>query len=187
VKVMAGSFLIGAAVLSVSMVDAPLTQHLPDRLQATGKPEHVLAGIDVYRTLPTDLSARLGPTVKTEVFNGDRALGWESTHYWWLKTGVRLRVATQSFLRNGAPPRVRLSDIDVWGPVRGPNRIGVTGAGLGLGDSMARVVRCYGSRLSVDGGSEGTTVVIQWPDGTSLTVDLDKGGRIVHIQLSARE
>ena len=69
--------------------------------------------------------------------------------------------------------------VDVWGA--GVGSIGKTGRGLALGDGISRVMQLYGPRFQKDPHS----ITLQWKDETTLVLDLDEKGRIIHIQLLA--
>lgn len=84
--------------------------------------------------------------------------------------------------------------VEVWG--RHPTgKIGVTGLGLRLGDSWAKMKRIYGTHCQCQQytdrtGTQNThgfkysyNAVYQWGAATSLTLDADAQGRIVHMQL----
>ncbi|MGA3264065.1 MAG: hypothetical protein ABSC47_08480 [Terracidiphilus sp.] len=190
---------------------------LPDKDQlATGKPERKLSGILVgIRPLgtrfpngtPISKIIRLygPPTSKEDAVVPDGAGG--TRFYKWEWPGLRMSVATFFYYcrfainRNmgvddrsacGQHPHQMLVEshpayIDVWGDApRGA--LGVTGRGLQLGDTLERQKAIYGDRYSLPYAEKGTTsVLMDWEDGTELTVDYGPGGRSNHIRLTCRE
>ena len=161
---------------------ALLADHLPACKIAIGKPEHVLAGVNVYDDTIGEVIKRLGkPDHFTATTNADYPPGSGERSYEWDRDGVRLRVGTQ-FRTDATTKKIVESApmiVDVWG--EGPGNLGITGRGLRLGADLTAIKKIYGSRFQKDPHA----VTLQWKDETTLVIDLKKDGRIVHMQLLA--
>lgn len=179
---MASRFTAAAAVSVCLMAPLP-AQHLSKEQVSQSPPEHVLSEIDIARTRPVDVAAKIGEPSRAEVFADEKFPGLDAKDYWWETGEVRLRAGTQFEKRNGKFVETEIRFVDVWGSRPSKNGLGITGAGLALGDSADKVRRCYGSRLSI----EPSRLIVQWKDGTTLTIDTDHKGRIVHMQLVSGE
>lgn len=159
-----------------------LADHLPPSKIAVGKPEHVLAGVNVYDDTIGAVIKRLGkPDHFSATTNADYPPGSGERSYEWDRDGVKLRVGTE-FRTDAATKKVIESApmlVDVWG--ERPGNLGSTGRGLPLGANLASIQEVYGSRFQKD--MHGVT--LQWKDETTLVIDLNKDGRIVHMQLLA--
>jgi len=162
--------------------------HLPDSKRATGPPEHSIAGIDVYSTSLRDLIQRLNAPAehKRSPETSDRKRETGTVFYEWRLPKVRLRVATMYNCQLPGCEKMDESRIyvaDVWG-VEKSGGIGRTSAGLRLGDGVEDIKAKYGTRFSKQQLANGrSTIMIQWKDDTTLTLDLDRAGRIDHMQL----
>lgn len=117
------------------------------------------------------------------------------TDYIWFIGDVRMRVYSACvFDQKNAYRTHGAYAIDVWGshPV---GNVGMTGLGLRLGDSWAKMKRIYGphcqcGRYRGGTGAQNTHgfeysyyATYQWGPVASLSVDADAQGRIVHMQL----
>ena len=172
-------FLIVCPLLLGSL---SLADHLPSSKIALGKPEHVLATVNVYADTIGTVIKRLG---KSDHFstttNADYPPGSGERSYEWDRNGVRLRVSTE-FRTDRDSKRVIESApmiVDVWG--KEPGGLGTTGRGLPLGADLPMIRKIYGPRFQKDSHA----IVLQWKDETTLVVDLNKDGRIGHMQLLA--
>ncbi len=76
--------------------------------------------------------------------------------------------------------------VDVWGK-KPRSEIGITGQGLALGDRLSKIEALYGKKYDKQKitKDEHTFVLIQWKDGTQLSIDFDKNEKISHMQLIA--
>ena len=93
-----------------------------------------------------------------------------------------MRVSTEFYTDKDSKRIVESEPIvvDVWGD-RKDGTWGRTSRGLSIGDDASAVKRLYGDRLR--GDTHG--FLIQWEDETTLVVDINGTGRIVHMKLSA--
>lgn len=159
-----------------------LAEHLPPSKIALGKPEHVLAGVNVYDDTIGAVIKRLGkPDHFSATTNADYPPGSGERSYEWDRDGVRLRVSTE-FRTDAATKKVIESApmlVDVWGEQ--PGNFGSTGRGLQLCADFATIQKIYGSHFQTDPHA----VTLQWKDETTLVIDLNKDNRIVHMQLLA--
>jgi hypothetical protein len=165
-------------------------QHLPEEDIAKGPPEHVLSGINVYKTLLTEAFRRLGQPsrikVDVDVPGKSTARGSGGVDYTWVKDRVRLVASAEYYEENGKRIESKLYAVEVWGARPTSDGVGVTGAGLALGDTIEKVKKCYGDRFFKGKTSNGTTYLqIEWTDDTQLNIDFDNSGRIAHMQLMA--
>jgi hypothetical protein len=161
---------------------ALLADHVPPSKIAVGKPEHILAGVNVYDDTIGAIIKRLGkPDHFSATTNPDYPPGSGERSYEWNRDGVRLRVGTE-FRTDATTKKVIESApllVDVWG--KRPGNLGNTGRGLPLGADFATIQKVYGSRSQ----KNPYAVTLQWKDETTLVIDLNKEGRIVHMQLLA--
>jgi hypothetical protein len=175
-----------------------VADHLPAKLQARGRPENTLAGIDIEHDTPATVLRKLGPpTKKVSVPNNPQ---W--TGYLWDTPNLRLEVevtrgkdkdylGTVTIVRRG----------DATDPAPAPAGRESTGRGLKLGDTLETLKGLYGGRfqvgkqdavpvntdpfLSVPGSQ---TAVVQWtPIEFTLTAGFNNGGRIIALSLSPPE
>jgi hypothetical protein len=147
-----------------------------------GKPEHVLAGVNVYDDKIESVLEQLGKRSKVDSnTNSDYPQGSGERSYDWDSTEVRVRVGTE-FRTDETTKKVIESApmvVDVWRS--GVGLDGKTGRGLALGDGISRVRQVYGPRFQKDPHS----IILQWKDETTLVLHLDDKGRIIHMQLLA--
>jgi hypothetical protein len=156
--------------------------HLPPSKMAQGKPEHVLAETNVYDGKIASVIQHLGkPDKVTSTTNADYPAGSGERSYEWNRSGVRLRVGTEFRTDDQTKEVIESAPmiIDVWGEQKGT--FGSTGKGLVLGDNLAAIRKVYGPRFQTDPHS----ITVQWRDETTLVIDLNRAGRIVHMQLLA--
>ena len=154
--------------------------HLPTKQQARGKPETRLAGIDLRRDKLAEVLARYGPPTKTKAWEQDNPKVSNSYDYYWNSQGITLKIVVERL-----PNLEYLTLIDVTGP-RTRNRIGRTGRGLSLGDSLRDFHRFYGSRTKVRNISKFDIhdVMVQWHrEEYSLVATLDRNNRITRLTL----
>ena len=173
-----------AALIAIGLVGSLIAQGRPADLIASGTPEHTLSGINVYVTRIADARKRLGiPTRVVDYPERDRRVcescGFRK--YWWETSALRLSAAAGFHTENGRRIESMLYAVEVWGTRPSKNGVGLTGAGLGLGDSITSVRRFYGDRMSI----ARSMIIVEWKDGTELTVDADQTGQITHMQLIA--
>lgn len=156
--------------------------HLAPSKIAEGKPEHMLAGVNVYNSRIESVIKRLGkPDKITSTEDRDGPPGSGERAYEWDRYRVRMRVATE-FRTDTVSKRIIETPamiVDVWGVQRG--KFGSTGKGLSLGANIEEIRRIYGPRFQKDAHS----VIVQWKDETTLVIDLNHKGHIVHMQLLA--
>jgi hypothetical protein len=156
--------------------------HLPPSKIALGKPEHVLAGVNVYDDSIESVLKRLGKPNKVDSnTNSDYPPGSGERSYDWNSNGVRIRVGTEFHTDETTKKVIESAPmiVDVW--ASGVGSTAKTGKGLALGDGISRIRKLYGPRFQRDAHS----ITLQWKDETSLILDLDDNGRIIHMQLLA--
>lgn len=156
-----------------------MADHLPARHIAKGRSEQRLAGFDLSRTTAAKIVELLGKPSRTGDFPIS-GTAYAEREFVWSLGGVEVRVMgdTQSF---DQPP----SSITVDGVK--PGERGRTGRGLALGMALADAVRIYGNRFLDTRVPSGVQRTFEWQDGTSLQIEADARGRIVHIQLVVPE
>ncbi len=175
-----------------------IADHLPANLQAHGKPENTLAGINLEASTPDEVRRKFGPPTRSvKVPNNP---GW--TGYLWQTASILLEVEVTKGRTTDYVDRVTIvrmngeSPTSVW-TIPPPS----TGRGLRLGDTLDTLKSLYGNRfqlskqasvpattdpfLSVPGNE---TAVVQWtPIEFTLTAGFDSLGRIVALRLSPPE
>jgi len=161
-----------------------LADHLPASKIAQSKPEHVLAGVNVYDDNIESVIKLLGkPDKMASTTNADYPPGSGEHSYEWNRDGVRLRVGTE-FRTDETSKKIIESApmiVDVWSAQAQRRSLGSTGKGLSLGANLTAIRRIYGARFQKDPRS----VTVQWKDETTLVIDLNQEGHIVHMQLPA--
>jgi len=175
------------AAVTFSNLLTPLrtgADHLEGKQRATGAPEHVLCGIDVYKTAVTEVIKAYGePTEKRDIpaVGLKDGVGGER-NYTWVKVGLRLAVWTG--YHNDHESSVY--GVDVWGPAP-QGELGKSGRGLALGSTLQQQKAICGDRFFVSSRDKGKvkSVLLEWRDGTQLVADYDPDGHISHMQLSA--
>ena len=153
-----------------------LADHLPRRLQATGKPEKTLAGIYLNRTRFSDIVKLNGKPDKVE-----------GEDHIWSRHGVKLRLVIAR--GNGVVNGEYIELIEVEGE-KSAGIISQTGAGLKIGDSRNDVIRIYGQRFGEYKLPQEPfhTILIQWRgDEVSLDITFDKAGRVKKLTLLGPE
>jgi hypothetical protein len=158
--------------------------HLEGKLQALGKPEHMLCAIDVYKTTVAEVIKSYGePTRKRDVpAEGVKdGIGGER-NYTWEDHGLRFAVWTGYHNERES----RIYSVDVWGAATN-GELGKTGRGLALGSTLQQQKALYETRFFVSSKDKARvkSVLLEWQDGTQLVVDYDSCGHISHMQLSA--
>jgi hypothetical protein len=174
-----------------------VADHLPAALQARGKPETILAGIDLAHGDADEVLQKFGPpTKKVTVPNNPQ---W--TGYLWDTSTTRLEVEVsrgkdKNYLN--AVTIVRLGD----GARNAADATGdSTGQGLRLGDNLGQLKKIYGSRFKLSKQTPKAadtppfldvpgvqTVMVQWTSlEFTLMAGLDAQGHIVALRLRPPE
>jgi hypothetical protein len=166
----------------ISMAD-----HLPEKQLANGKPETMLAGINLRSAKLNDVVRMYGPPTREVKAPNNPA--W--TGYVWELPEAKLEVGV-----NRDASGARVDDVYVEGTAKG--QVGYTGRGLKLGDSIKSIKRIYGSRYEITRLENeprnrmeftGVTVAnqrvtIQWrSEDFTLTVGIGSNGKIIAMWL----
>lgn len=181
-----GFAVVIAEVVAIALImTTPMAaDHLEGKLQALGKPEHMLSGIDVYKTTIAEVIKIYGePTGKRDVpAEGVKDGVGGERNYTWEKKGLRLAVWTG--YHNDRESGVY--SVDAWGATSNDG-LGKSARGLTLGSTLQQQKALYGDRFFVSSKDKDKvkSVLLEWRDGTQLAVDYDSNGRISHMQLSA--
>jgi hypothetical protein len=146
----------------------------------------MLSGIHIYKSSIDDLEHEYGKP--QSVKEGQRYENRVRT-YEWQNKATRLRVMGLAEKLSYASGWI--ISIDVWGK-QAQAGLGITGAGLRLGDRLEDAKRIYGSRLK-NGTPSGlgseplfgglTASVTTGAESPALEIDSDKAGRITHLRL----
>lgn len=159
-----------------------LADHLPDNLVIRGIPEHKLCGIDVYQTHVPQIEAVYGrPTSFSDSpETGADVLGRD---YVWQKNDLKLQA---SVYRHKDGTETEAYVVDVWGS-RADGKLGRTGQGIRLGCTIECIHEKYGRRYRITRGTPAApaSLLLEWKDGTHLSIDFDAHGRVDHLQLFA--
>ncbi len=126
-----------------------MADHLPPALVARGTPEHVIAGIDVYKTSVDSLTARFGKPVSFKKYPQTEEAGevvWQ----------VKGSIVHATMNADGTSYAVEVSGA--------PSEAVGTSKGLKVGASLADAERVYGTRVL----RRGDQVTYQWKDETEL-------------------
>jgi len=162
--------------------------HLPENLQARGKPETKLAGVRLSEhTRLADFIKLYGRPTKMKAWESDRPNFASSYDYYWVRPGLKLHVLVQRLpIRMPGWEYVSLVEVD-YGTSR---RFARTGKGLKIGDSLKDFKSVYGLRVKVRDFPEMKIhdVIVQWHgEEYSLVAALDKRDRITALSLFAPE
>jgi hypothetical protein len=172
-------------IVLLSILCVPLNRahgdHLPEGLIAKGKPEHMLCGIDVYKTNFKGAEATLGsPSYSSDIKVTYFPKGWGFRLHVW-NIHMASLFAYSSYRSQQDPAEDQMYEVEIYGLA--PSGIfGRTGAGLSLGCDLACVERIYGSRFYRQSPHD---ILLEFSDGTQLTVGFDSGGKIYHMMLVA--
>jgi hypothetical protein len=147
---------------------------------AKTRPEHVLAGIDVYRTKLRNAATRLGMPDETKDQSDEDAPDAVLRDYVW-KHGSCVLTASGYVLKG---EERGLYWVSVRGCLAAPP-VWRTSAGLALGMSLAQIKRLYGTRFSGDPRGRNRTIDYEFRDGTTLTIEFDGAQRTAAITLMA--
>jgi len=196
------ALLLGALLIfGQCLADHPDKAHRPK-----GKPESSLSGVDInsreHHALQNDDGIYIEPIASILETLGVPAKVITKNDcerdYLWIKEGVRTSVGTGCIPQQISGKIVSRGhgaySVDVWGK-NASGILGVTGRGLALGDLWARVKQIYGTRGQFDRYTTGTgtqdthgfkyyyNARYQWGDAVLLTIDADRQGNVVHMQL----
>ena len=177
--------LVGALVGFVSTSRA---DHLPDNLQAQGRPEKRLAGIRLNeQTKVSDVIKLYGRPTTVKAWESDEANVSSSYDYYWVRRGLYLHVLVERLLRRN-PRWEYVSLIEVNSQTT--RKVARTGKGLKVGDNLRDLQRIYGSRLKIRDIPKFKIhdVMIQWRgEEYSLVAMLDRHNKITRLSLFAPE
>jgi hypothetical protein len=169
------------AILCLCLQPQIFADHPPPSEIAIGKAEHLLGGISIHKDTVASVMMRMRAPEKFRESTSSDLSGERS--YEWNRDGIRLRMGTEFYTDKKAmtlvesPPIV----IDIWGQHEA--KVGLTGAGLSIGGDLAKVKKLYGDRFQTGTHS----IIIEWKDETTLSVDFSNDGRITHMQLLASQ
>jgi hypothetical protein len=158
--------------------------HLPHNLQARGKPETRLAGIDLRRAKLADVIKVHGQPTKVKAWEQDNPKIANSYDYYWNTRGVNLKVGVVRALNIEY-----VSFVEIEGP-KSRNKNSRTGAGLSLGNTIRDIKRIYGARFKRRNipKQKIKDVMIQWrQEEYSLVATLDSQNKITSLSLAAPE
>ncbi len=161
--------------------------HLPDNLLAQGRPETRLARIDLKDVELADIIRRYGKPNRVKAWESDRPDFSSSYDYYWLKPGLKLHVVVERLLRKDPNWEV-VTLVEVTSGTS--RKVGRTGRGLKLGDTLMDLKRVYGFRFKVRNIPKLKIhdVMIEWHrEEYSLVATLDRHNRISGLTLVAPE
>ncbi|MGA3371727.1 MAG: hypothetical protein ABSC48_08205 [Terracidiphilus sp.] len=188
--------IIGIAAFSMIWTGSVSADHLEGDQLATGKPEHFLSGIEVYvkdqtkdglvlTTPVADVIKKFGtPTTKSFepgcIYTDKEG---ETRSYEWVRKGLRMGVLTDYY--KGRESGVYSVGVAGNAPRGG---IGVTGQGLKLGSTFQEQKAIYGSHFFISSRNKGKVkvVLLEWADGTQMSITYGPNERITNIGLNAK-
>jgi hypothetical protein len=158
--------------------------HLPDELISKTQTEHLLAGIDVYKTTyvhPVELT-RQRTEVKelpVEDCKTNKCGGFEVVE--WRDNGCSIIIASDY----GAEVPVRhVYSVEVRRFSSANTKTCSTGRGVSIGDSFSKAIIAYGNRFFVSRQSP-KTILYQWLDDTTLQLEMAPDNSIQAMHLTA--
>ena len=162
--------------------------YLADRLPASGKPENKLAGTHLTeRTRLREIIKRYGKPTRVKSWESGNPNWSNQYEYYWQKPGLNLRVVVER-LPQKIPAWEYISLIEA--NVGTSAKVGTTGRGLRIGQSLTDIRRLYGRRFKLRDIPKLKIhdVMFQWrQEEYSLVATLDSRNRIVGLSLSAPE
>jgi hypothetical protein len=156
---------------------------------ARGAPEHLLSGVDIFGSIK-QVVARYGRPTRVEespVPHGAPGAGLRD--YMWVMPRATLDVRTGHYVdpKTGEEVETNIYSVEVTG-TKALKDIGVTGAGLSLGDNFDKARHVYGPYFFWRALPDGLRlIVIEWENKTTLAITLDSKGRINRIILEPSE
>src|SRR5207245_7009408 len=117
--------------------------HLPDNLQAPGRPETTLARINLKDASITKIVKLYGKPTKEKRAEPSLPNSSGSIDYYWRRRGLNLHVQIEFATQQPEWKPVVLVEVGI-GTSR---RVSKTGAGLRLGDTLSDLRRVYGRRF----------------------------------------
>lgn len=160
--------------------------HLPEALQARGKPETTLAGINLKGATLADIIRHYGQPTKVKAWEQDNPNIANSYDYYWVRSGLSLHVVIQRSRESPNWEYVSLLEVGA-GTSR---KTGKTGKALRLGDTLKDLKRIYGRRFHERNIPKLKIhdVMIQWRrEEYSLVATLDRHNRVTGLSLAAPE
>jgi hypothetical protein len=172
--------IIGAAVSN------GFGDHLPEKLQARGRPETILGRINLRNTSIEEIVKLYGKPTEEKRWEPSLPNSSGSIDYYWRKKGLNLHVQIQFLPNDPKWKPVGLVEVGV-GTLSSKSR---TGAGLSLGSTLSDLKRIYGRRFHLRNIPKLKIhdVMIQWrKEEYSLVAALDNRNRITSLSLAAPE
>ena len=177
--------LVGLVFLALATMDC-FADHLPDHLQARGRPETVLARINLETTSIEKIIKLYGKPTEEKKWEPGMPNSAGQIDYYWRRRGLNLHVQIEFIDKDPSWKPVELVEVSV-----GTSRsVGVTRAGLALGDTLADLRRVYGRRFHLRSIPKHNIhdVTVQWRrEEYSLVATLDSKNRITSLSLSTPE
>lgn len=160
-----------------------LADHLPDNLQAKGRPERTLAGIRLGRSKVADVIKMYGEP--DCLIKEERPPGYTDTYgYYWYKGDLTLILSVDHSKEPAGNEYISM--IEIKGSAA-DGMLGRTGAGVRLGAGFSQLRRIYGRRFQLRNIPEYNIhdVMYEWQSGYSLVAELDQENRIKSLSLFA--
>jgi hypothetical protein len=153
-------------------------------LVARGTPEHLLSGVDIFGSINQVIARHGRPTRIEESSVRNVSSGAGLRTYIWVRESAELRVVAGHHIDQKTGQEVEGQIyVEVTGS-RAFGDIGVTGAGLSLGDTYERAREIYGAYFFWRTHPEGQRfIVVEWENKTTLAITLDDKGKINRIIL----
>lgn len=160
--------------------------HLPDSLQARGRPETTLARINLKGASITKIVRLYGKPTKEKRLEPSLPNSSGSIDYYWHRRGLNLHVQIEFAIEQPTWKPVVLVEVGVGSS----RRISKTGAGIRLGDTLSDLRHVYGRRFHLRNIPKFKIhdVMIQWHrEEYSLIATLDRHNRITSLSLVTPE
>jgi len=180
-------FTLALLIGLVGLGNVGRADHLPDNLLARGRPETRLARINLKDVKLADIIRRYGKPNRVKAWESDRPDFSSSYDYRWLRPGLKLHVVVERLPRKDPDWEV-VTLVEVSSGTS--RKVGRTGRGLKLGDTLSDLKRLYGFRFHERNIPKLKLhhVMIQWRrEEYSLVATLDRHNRISGLTLVAPE
>ena len=156
-----------------------------------GKAEHVACGIDVYDYKISQVVAMYGNPTRLETYTSQKPKEiYSNKSYFWDLPDLKMEVSVMFFPNKTSSGFMEDGVYCVTlQRIKSQEKIGVTGAGLKLGDSLSEVTKIYGKQFLIKNvsGTKEKYLSILWEDGTILLARFDENNRIKRLSLLAKK
>jgi len=184
--------LVFLALISLSgLLGQVFADHCPDELMMSGKPDHKLAGVDIYEDRIDRVLQIYGAPTEHREDTEDPSYppGSGEGEYAWTFQGASLKVLTGFYVNEKGKRVESVASVQVGG-MKAPLSLR-TGRGIGLGDPLDKVEKLYGAKYLkgslFSSGPDSSTITFCFEDETVLEFVLTPDRKVKQIFLAPHE